>query len=119
MTRKALRPLKAILDKLSSLSFIGPDKICGLIANVDAALAIVPRSGPLTGATLMGLIGVLCELSDIAGFITTEEREEMRQALPEPEVEPAQPLLPLDPSPTATIRPQPTPQVEAPAVWFW
>ena len=119
VTRKALRPLKAILDKLSSLSFIGPDKISGLITNVNAALATVPRSGPLTGATLMGLIGVLCELSDIAGFITTEEREEMLQALPEPEVEPAQPLLPLDPSPTATIRPQPTPQVEAPAVWFW
>jgi hypothetical protein len=65
----------------------------------------------------MGLIGVLCELSDIAGFITTEEREEMLQSLPEPEVEPVQPTS--VPPMTATRRPQPAPQVEAPAVWFW
>jgi hypothetical protein len=117
VTRKALRPLKAILDKLSSLSFVGPDKISGLIANVNAALSTVPRSGPVTGATLMGLVGVLCELSDIAGFITTEEREEMLQPLLEPEVEPAIPTV--EPSKTTTIRPQPVKQVEAPAVWFW
>ena len=117
VTRKALRPLKAILDKLSSLSFVGPDKISALVANVNAALATVPRSGPVTGATLMGLVGVLCELSDIAGFITTEEREEMLQPLPEPEVESAPPTI--TPPKTVTRRPQPAKQVEAPAVWFW
>lgn len=117
VTRKALRPLKAILDKLSSLSFVGPFKICGLVANVNAALATVPKSGPVTGATLMGLVGVLCELSDIAGFITTEEREEMLQPLLEPEVEPAPESITL---PEIVTRiPQPAHQVEAPAVWFW
>lgn len=117
VTRKALRPLKAILDKLSSLSFVGPDKISGLVSNVHAALDTVSRSGPVTGATLMGLVGVLCELSDIAGFITTEEREEMLQPLPEPEVEPVL-SAPLPPK-TVTIMPQPVQQIEAPAVWFW
>jgi len=117
VTRKALRPLKAILDKLSSLSFVGPDKISGLVANVNAALATVPRSGPVTGATLMVLVGVLCELSDIAGFITTEERQEMLQPLSEPEPETIQ--LSLEPSRTMPIIPQPPKQIEAPAVWFW
>jgi len=117
VTRKALRPLKAILDKLSSLSFVGPFKICGLVANVNAALATVPRSGSVTGATLMGLVGVLCELSDIAGFITTEEREEMLQPLPEPEIELA--TQTITPPKTVTRSPQPVHQVEAPAVWFW
>ena len=117
VTRKALRPLKSILDKLSSLSFVGPDKISGLVANVHAALATVPRSGPVTGATLMGLVGVLYELSDIAGFISSEEREEMMQSISVPQSLPDEQECEI----TGTLDLQTPPQnhVEAPAVWFW
>jgi hypothetical protein len=69
VTRKALRPFVSMRDKLKGLMFVAPQEIVGMLANINAALDAIPKSGPITGAPLMGLIGVLTELGDIDGFV--------------------------------------------------
>jgi hypothetical protein len=56
-------------DKLKGLMFVAPQQIVGMLTNINAAIDAIPKSGPITGAPLMGLIGVLTELGDIDGFI--------------------------------------------------
>jgi hypothetical protein len=77
VTRKALRPFSTISDKLKGLMFVAPQQIVGLLANIKAALDAIPENGPITGAPLMGLIGVLTELGDVKGFV------QARGSLPE------------------------------------
>jgi hypothetical protein len=77
VTRKALRPFNTISDKLKGLMFVAPQQIVGMLKNIHAAIDSVPKNGPITGAPLMGLIGVLTELGDIQGFV------EARGSLPE------------------------------------
>jgi NTP pyrophosphatase (non-canonical NTP hydrolase) len=81
VTRKALRPFNTISDKLKGLMFVAPQQIVGLLANIKAAIDALPKNGPITGAPLMGLIGVLTELGDINGFV------QARESLPEAEGE--------------------------------
>ena len=90
VTRKALSQLKVIRDKLSGLSFIAPEKIVGLVTNVESALNAVPKSGPITGSVLMGIVGVLAELSDIAGFVSAKEKAAMAHSIVKPEEKPAE-----------------------------
>ncbi len=80
VTRKAIRPLKGILDKLKGLLFVDPGKFAGLVTNIEAALDAVPKRAPITGAPLMGLIGVLHECADLAGFVTAKEAAEIAEA---------------------------------------
>ena len=59
ITRKALRPIYAMRQKLSSLSFIDPS-IGDTIAIIDDTLARLPAQGPIEGADLnmvAGLVG--------------------------------------------------------------
>lgn len=73
VTRKALRPFVSMRDKLKGLMFVAPQQIVGMLTNINAAIDAIPKSGPITGAPLMGLIGVLTELGDIDGFVRARE----------------------------------------------
>ena len=69
VTRKALSPLNNIKAKLEGLMFLNPVEIGGLVMNVNAALAAVPKSGPISGAVLSGIIGALSQMANIEGFV--------------------------------------------------
>lgn len=118
VTRRAVRPLKGILEKLRGLLFVNPDQFSDLVTNIEAALDAIPKKGPVTGAALMGLVGVLHECADLAGFVTAREKAEM---LPEPEPEEA--ILDNDESTEEQEDHEEincSPQSVAPAdVWFW
>ncbi|TSK07748.1 MAG: DUF3150 domain-containing protein [Geobacter sp.] len=47
VTRKALSPVNNIKAKLEGLMFLNPSEIGGLVMNVNAVLAAVPKSGPI------------------------------------------------------------------------
>jgi hypothetical protein len=99
VTRKALRPFNTISDKLKGLMFVAPQQIVGMLKNIKAAIDAVPKNGPITGAPLMGLIGVLTELGDIDGFVQaretlTEPDEEQTELFAGDVVEPSKPTVP-------------------------
>lgn len=136
VTRKALRPLKAISDKLTGLAFVAPEKIWGLVTNVNAALDAVPKTGPVTGSCLMGIVGVLAELSDLAGFMSATEKDAMFASISESDLEEEELLAEAEEQPPAEgpvdeevfdeeeevnfpeiqVIPEPVQEVEA---WFW
>lgn len=65
VTRKFLRPVRAIRDKLSGLAFLDPD-IAPLVGSIDDVLAALPQVGPIDGASLAALRGVITLLTDAA-----------------------------------------------------
>lgn len=138
VTRKALRPLKAIQDKLTGLAFVAPEKISGITTNVEAALNAVPKTGPIEGAVLMGLVGALTELADIDGFVAAAEKAEAEApVLPAAEAKKKQApkaRTPKAPRPEPDAVPEEKPeseipvmpeiemvpeQIEQPEAWFW
>lgn len=58
VTRKALRPILAIREKLSGLVFLDPG-VGAMIATIDTALDALPSSGPIEGRDLNMLAGLL------------------------------------------------------------
>jgi hypothetical protein len=58
VTRKALRPIQAIREKLAGLSFLDP-LVVETIEAIDATLDRVPDKGPITGVELNMLAGLL------------------------------------------------------------
>ncbi len=59
VTRKALRPIMSMRDKLQGLSFLDPE-IAEAIQGIDLVIQKVPKTGPITGTDLdmiAGLIG--------------------------------------------------------------
>ncbi len=64
VTRKALRPISAIREKLSALEFLSPD-ISTLIAGIDQAMDSIPSNGPIQGYRLDMLNRLLRELSHL------------------------------------------------------
>ena len=140
VTRKALRPLKAIEDTLTGLAFVAPERISGITTNVEAALNAVPKTGPIEGAVLMGLVGALTELADIDGFVAAAEKAEAK-ALVLPAVEAhakkkqaSKARTPKAPQPKPDAVPEEEPEAEIPVMpeiemipehmeqpeaWFW
>ena len=74
VTRKALRPIQAIREKLAGLCFLGPI-VTQALAQIDQSLDQVPQTGPIEGASLE-------ELADLLG------RQLANLGCPEPEEEP-------------------------------
>lgn len=67
VTRKALSPLKTMYDKLMGLTFIEP-RVSPIASLIDSALNYIPAKGPITGATLLmlqGLVSLLRNPSEI------------------------------------------------------
>jgi hypothetical protein len=57
--------VRAIRDKLSGLAFLDPD-IAPLVGSIDDVLAALPQVGPIDGASLAALRGVITLLTDAA-----------------------------------------------------
>lgn len=71
-TQKALRPIKTILNKLRTLSYID-GKVNVLIKRVNDVLDSMPKTGPIEGASLSavsGLMNLLCSYSKMREFIS-------------------------------------------------
>lgn len=60
---KALSPLRGLRQKLAGLTFIEP-RAASMVDLLDAALASVPDKGPIGGADLVMLQGLVCLLRD-------------------------------------------------------
>lgn len=61
VTRKALSPLKSMYDKLMGLTFIEP-RVSPIASLINTALKSIPQRGPITGATLLMLQGLVSML---------------------------------------------------------
>lgn len=61
--RKALRPIASIQNKLEALRYLDP-RITPVIARIDAVFGTMPKRGPITGANLSAVVGLLTLLRD-------------------------------------------------------
>lgn len=67
VTRKALSPLKTMYDKLMGLTFVEP-RVTPIASLINTALENIPKRGPISGATLLmlqGLVSLLRTPQDI------------------------------------------------------
>lgn len=60
---KAMSPLRGLRQKLAGLSFVEP-RVASVVDLLDAALEQVPDKGPITGADLVMVQGLVCLLRD-------------------------------------------------------
>ncbi len=68
ITRKALSPLKTMHDKLIDLSFVEP-RVTSIASLISTALGSIPSRGPITGATLLMLQGLVSLLRTPAEIV--------------------------------------------------
>lgn len=61
ITRKALSPLKSLYDKLMGLTFVEP-RVTTVASLIKTAFESIPARGPIKGATLLMLQGLVCLL---------------------------------------------------------
>lgn len=73
VTTKALSPLRGLRQKLAGLSFVEP-RVTPVVDLLDTALAIVSDKGPITGAHLVMLQGLVCLLRDPAALVEHGQR---------------------------------------------
>jgi hypothetical protein len=74
VTRKALRPILAMREKLSGLVFLDP-QVGAMIATIDTTLDELPRSGPIEGRDLNMLAGLLSRELARMGLASAEEED--------------------------------------------
>ena len=81
--RKALRPIRSILDKAKGLSFLD-GSLVPVIAAIEDELADLPESGPLKGRDFHALVGILNTLANLDGITlageTGQETHDARDA---------------------------------------
>jgi hypothetical protein len=65
---KAISPLRGLRLKLAGLSFVEP-RVASVVDLLDAALDQVPDRGPIAGANLVMLQGLVCLLRDPAAVV--------------------------------------------------
>ncbi|WP_052465111.1 DUF3150 domain-containing protein [Geoalkalibacter subterraneus] len=63
VTQKALRPIRALIEKLKGLSFLD-GKIGRLVTRLETGLAALPQNGPIEGQDLNALVGLVLMLAD-------------------------------------------------------
>lgn len=85
VTRKALRPINAIREKLAGMVFLDP-AIADAIQVIDDTLAKIPKSGPIQGTDLNMVAGLLGRQLANMGRVVPEEPEI------EPEIEEEEPV---------------------------
>lgn len=79
VTRKALRPIAAMRDKLQGLSFLDPE-IAETIHGIDEVVTKLPKSGPITGADLDMLAGLVGRrLANIGRSLPPDNPQEMEE----------------------------------------
>ncbi len=119
VTRKALSPLKTMRSKLAGLMFLNHSEIGGLVQSIDTVMTSIPKTGPITGTVLAGIIGCLSQMADIQGYATAAVKIQAEEVGDEEaEVEETLDItttLAVAPEPVATVEPSsvaPTPEVE-------
>ncbi len=65
---KAISPLRGLRQKLAGLSFVEP-RVASVVDLLDAALDQVPDKGPIAGANLVMVQGLVCLLRDPAAVV--------------------------------------------------
>lgn len=70
--QKALRPIRAILDKAKGLSFLD-GSLAPVIDGIEAELAGLPRSGRFEGRDFHTLVGILNTLTNLDGIMLPSE----------------------------------------------
>ncbi|MEE4376778.1 MAG: DUF3150 domain-containing protein [Candidatus Competibacteraceae bacterium] len=125
VTQRALRPLRAIQQKLDGLGFLD-QRVRPVYRDIDRTLAVLPHKGEITGQDLRAVIGLLSILEDPMRLQAHGDRLINRAELtPEPEAEPsdlAQGEL-IEAEAKATPPPVETPVVPLPSAkvpsgWF-
>lgn len=132
VTRKALSPLNNIKAKLEGLMFLNPAEIGGLVMNVNAVLTAVPKSGPIHGAVLAGIVGVLSQMANIQGFVAAAAKVQQEATAAAPaDAKPKKTTIKSKPTvvsqqveAAAEIEPeilevQVIPEPEESTGWFW
>lgn len=74
VTRKALRPILAMREKLSGLVFLDP-QVGAMVATIDEALGRIPANGPIEGQDLNMLGGLLSRELARMGLAVAEEED--------------------------------------------
>jgi hypothetical protein len=88
VTRRAVRPITAILEKLEALELLSPD-VTLLIDDIKMTLSALPRSGPINGNDLNSLSGLLAsKLCNMGRPIPVEVVEPEIEEWSEPVIEP-------------------------------
>lgn len=72
VSQKALRPIRAILEKARGLSFLD-GSLVPVIAGIEAELAGLPKSGYLEGRDFHTLVGILNTLTNLDGIMLPGE----------------------------------------------
>jgi hypothetical protein len=104
VSRKALRPISAIREKLLGLAFLDPS--CSeTIASIDETLAKIPKNGPIEKTDLDMVAGLVGRRLANFGRTLPVEPE------PEPEIEE------VEPEPEIVLAAIPQPQQIAPLAW--
>ncbi|MDO3377145.1 DUF3150 domain-containing protein [Geoalkalibacter halelectricus] len=93
--RKILRPLIQIRDKLSGLCFVAPQEIGEAIGVIDEVLAKLPPSGPIAGADLDMLAGLVGRRLAHIGQVSMTQPLEEQGGEDSPDDQPIDPGAPL------------------------
>jgi len=126
---KALSPIHGLRHKLSGLSFVEP-RVAPVVDLIDAALATLPAKGPIAGADLVMLQGLVCLLRDPAALIEHGQKiidgQTPDQMLRQLVTRPSAPIIPTpdeedegedDDAPFADVSHEPMPQVDSLGLW--
>lgn len=81
VSQKAMRPIRSMIDKADSLSFLDP-KFDGIVDNAKGVMAQIPKKGYLEGVTRSAMIGVLDDFSAMTGNIIKEDLDEELEEQP-------------------------------------
>jgi hypothetical protein len=65
VTRKALRPLKAIQAKLELMKFLAPEALTPLVRRIHERITSLPKSGPIRGKEFAAVAGIIYALADM------------------------------------------------------
>jgi hypothetical protein len=110
VSQKALRPIRALLEKAKGLSFL-EGSLVAVIAGIEEELEGLPKSGYLEGRDFRQLVGVLHTLVDLEGAknpVVLEQEDEGEEDI-EMTVEPLTGPGEMTPAPLAAAMP---------ATWF-
>jgi hypothetical protein len=109
VSQKALRPIRAILEKAKGLSFLDVSLV-PVIAGIETELAGLPKSGYLEGRDFHTLVGILNTLTNLDGITLPGEAD-----LDEQEAQDETEISDNEIEATAQVAAQP---VTMPATWF-
>lgn len=129
VSAKAVSPLRGLRHKLASMSFIEP-RVASVVDLIDEALNAIPEKGPIAGANLIMLQGLVCLLRDPGALVEHGQKiidgQKPEDALRTLVALPAPIMLPKgeedeseddDESQFADLGHEPMPQIDSLGLW--